>query len=404
MPYRPSSTITMFFCGSGNNLSEYKATKHAVPYLCKIARFRHIGFAGPGGNSNSTAVYKMNDNGTFFRNDDGNKVYVGPKEIGTSKKSGATGAGVGATIKSALDWLKLHMDGTAGGAPVDTINMCGHSRGSVTAVIVAWAIQAIYKPTRPNLKVNLFLFDPVAGYKNHFQSMYSHSGVTFQVDINQLPNCVDNFEGVMAANMEGSYLVMSKDKGFQSSMPAAPNNGGYYRVFVMPGGHNGATKFNLDKSGSNIGRIGLHLAQTFLEWCGSRFSVNHKLTDAQVLEAYAMARNPNAGMSGVKKKLDEDRHFFSGNNTMLTTDYRAPLVRKHLGHGHAFFVNNHHKELFLRTFGGHDWTMFIASGMISLDEVKRLRTVGNTYNETITAIVELGLIVVPNQPEMQMAA
>ncbi|MEM7210407.1 MAG: hypothetical protein AAF479_00725, partial [Pseudomonadota bacterium] len=166
-------------------MSEYKASKHAVPYLISIARQRHIGFDGPGGNPSSLAVYEMNNDGSFKMDSQWRKTKTehapkakpqGLKDLAKGKLHSANGGGANATVIKAVDWLCARM---FDGVGITTINLCGHSRGSITAIAVAWAIEKLIKPHLPNIKVNLFLFDPAAGRVNEFRPNYDYNGHVF---------------------------------------------------------------------------------------------------------------------------------------------------------------------------------------------------------------------------------
>ncbi|MEM9060488.1 MAG: hypothetical protein AAGD13_08480 [Pseudomonadota bacterium] len=347
----PDTTLTIYFCGSGNNLTAYKAHKHAVPQLCKVARNRHIGYDGPGGHNTNTLVYEMNGNGTFYRDDKGNKVHTGPDkdvEVDSNVGSQASGKGANMMIKKSFEWLWYHCGSPAAllKKPVKTINLCGFSRGSVNAVVAAYFIDAVLKPRIPTLTVNMFVFDPVkgSGGANEYNQTYHFDAgfkkYSFGVDIHKLPPVVQDFKATVAANMAGTTAgVISKDWGFQSTLPTQ-NKTPNYEVVVMPGGHNSGTKYNLENKGSNMGRIGISMAQEFLSDHGSQFSANYVMSTRQTVEAYAIARNPGKGV-----KAKDDFAFFDKKGHVKTSKRRAEVAGRYndwLDHG--FFVNNQHAK------------------------------------------------------------
>lgn len=386
-----NTTLTMYFCGSGNNMCEYKANKHAVPHLIHLAKGRHIGFDGPGGNDKGHDFFVRNNDGSFVKDMNGNKLYTGKKKVKAGKlnKNSKTGHGTNKTFEKAMDWL-MNRFSDFHSNPVIDINLCGHSRGSVTATAVAWAINYFIKPEFPKIRVNMFLFDPVAGIKNEFNKLNSYDGEGFPIDIDKLPKVVQKFRGLYAANMIGSLGVMSKDKGFQSTMPTQ-NGCPDYDVYVMPGGHNGATKYNLQDGGSQIGRIGLHMAQKFLIDNGSTFSGDCRITPEDVLEGYAMARNPKRGARAQVKsfsKLNEDLQFFSDDNQVQTTSHRQGTISSFSTFfGDRFFVNDHHAEVFTQRF-----PMIAAKvkiGKVHLNDITRLQM---PCPETALLIRSLGMV------------
>ncbi len=378
----PMTTLTVYFCGSGNNMSEDKSQKHVVPYLISIARNRHIGFDGPGGNRKGTKMYEMNDNNTFKVDSQGNKQRI-PGAKGKTGIGALTGAGANATIYGAVEWIKNRLDA---GYPVTTINLCGHSRGSVSAVITAWILDRLYRVSRPNLRVNMFLFDPVAGARHNFNGSYAVGSQRITVKMDELPLIVKNFRGLMAANMAGNMKKFGmnlgpKDDGFQSTMPKNSYNGcETYDVVVMPGGHNSATKYNLNNGGSWIGRIALAMATGFLRDHGSAFSANHDLNWNQICEGYAFARTPtNRQLQGKDQNEDLDMEFFGNDNTALTSNHRGVSVNEFSSvFGHDLYVNKHHLTAFQRALP--HVAPFVARGeKISVEMMKRIAlTMPNT--------------------------
>lgn len=374
MPPSPATTLTLYFCGSGNNLSNEKANKFVVPHLVKIARGRHMGYSGPGGNANGALVYRMNGNGTFYQDAQGNKQMLGHDKVVTAidgvsgkehgakptkvKKSGyasAFGGGANAVIEAALKYIAntVYKGDMHGGRTVDTINLVGHSRGATTAILVAWGIWGLFKRVRPNLRVNMFLFDPVAGNYNEYESTYTVNGEKLAVELGAVPPCVRSFRALIAANMSGKTAgVFAKDAQFQSSMPDVKNVDDV-RVYVMPGGHNAACKYNLKAGGSSIGEIGLALAQDFLVARGSQFSSRYRMTPQMYVEWYCQSRlaeyNPDYAPH---EGRSIDFAFYGKKGEGLVSPHRAKMVAtysKTFGE-HPFFVNDHHREMFAEAY------------------------------------------------------
>lgn len=78
---------------------------------------------------------------------------------------------------------------------------------------------------------------------------------------------------------------------FKSSMPQPRSETTDYQVYVMPGNHDTATRYNLDGGGGNlIGEIGFSLAKSFLIDCGSSFrdGTAGVLEPREMVEKYAI--------------------------------------------------------------------------------------------------------------------
>lgn len=353
---QPENTITVFFCGSGGNLSAMKTAKFAVPALFGAARGRHMGFDGVGGNGKGYNAYEMNPDGTLKIHED-KKVYSGPvkKWKGTMKGwvQGKNGRGTNCIATKAMDWIINEV--TAFGKPiVNTINLCGHSRGSVTATMVAWMCQAMLLSDFPTMRVNLFLFDPVDGAANEFDKLIEYRGTPITNNYRVLPNIVEHFETVVSSNMGaewGKGARWIKDATFGIAVPGRSTQPiGNYRIHCFPGGHNGATKYNTSNGGTKMGQIGMHLAYQFLTRHGSVFHSNMGLTSNEVLEAYAEFRIPDKAMQKYLK--DGDWSHFDKSEIYKTSKNRKGFVATHNTNlEHEFFINKHHEDVFSHKFG-----------------------------------------------------
>ena len=96
-----ATTLTIFFPGSGNNLSEQKSRKFAVPHLVELAIGRHYATDGVGGNKHHHKRYQTNDKG-FFKLTNGRKTLRADEYKGAWDKTLAymSGSGVNAPNKS----------------------------------------------------------------------------------------------------------------------------------------------------------------------------------------------------------------------------------------------------------------------------------------------------------------
>jgi hypothetical protein len=278
-----------------------------------------------------------------------------PNQTGTSKddqwKSDGrktSGKGVSELVRQGARYVRLETMLK----DVRTINMCGHSRGSVSCVQLAWMLQGLYELWGKQCpEMNMFLFDPVAGARNGFTDKTEFEGKEYVTWKRRLPSCVTNFRGVLQANIT---KFKGKDLVFQSTMPLSTNANTNYKVYVMPGGHNAAAKYDSTNGGTVIGAIGLSLAQSFLKENGSRFETEKILSDKQMLEHYSsVVINKTFGSA------DADGKFLQDNRRMRTTANRRYRVEQNLRvtlggstknvRDHKFFVNKHHMDL-MRSF------------------------------------------------------
>ena len=230
----------------------------------------------------------------------------------------------------------------------------------------------------------MFLYDPVAGSKNEFQPAYKHDGTVFKVNYTKLPKVVNDFTGLFQTNMSG----FAHNNFFNSSMPAKGEMRGEYTVFQMPGGHNGACKYNMSNEGTNIGRIGLHMAYTFLKDRGSRFTETRASRRRRSLEAYAVARNPQR--NEVKRKADGT--FYNSKNQQAVASSRSyglNKIREMNGVGeHPFFVNKHHYDTFRGLFPIMA-NFIMVSKALSGEYLQRLALGG--YKETLATLIATGI-------------
>ena len=113
------TTLTLYFCGSGNNLAPYKVAKFAIPYMVSIGDGRFSAFDGPGGNPKSKPEYLMDDDGLIKVDGWGGKVWQGKDKISSNYKS-KTGGGANANIKKAMQVIDTQINSTK---PIKTINL-----------------------------------------------------------------------------------------------------------------------------------------------------------------------------------------------------------------------------------------------------------------------------------------
>ncbi|MEO1680997.1 MAG: hypothetical protein AAFU80_22845 [Pseudomonadota bacterium] len=334
----PRNTITLFFAGSGNSLSEGHGAIYAVPHLNELAVGRHFGLNGVGGNKNKTVRYERE--GAGFKLQDGHKIELPDVPTDFQKDASAGhGRGVMSRIKKGMDYVVEQMNSAE---PVKAVNLCGFSRGAVCCTYLAWLITR-YCEKHPTLlmpQINMFLFDPVAGglfgKMNDFKSKIKYDGTYYHTTRKSLPPTVQHFRGIVATRMINKF---QKDKYFGSSMPKRGTTCDDYEVYVMPGEHEDATRYN----DMPIGQIGYSIAKEFLMRHGSRFTDTSTMSKTEIAEKYAQIL-----LGQILKKQVHQTQLLTQSNKILMTDNRSKAIDKlpiASDLEHPFFVNNHHEKI-----------------------------------------------------------
>lgn len=346
--------VTLYFCGSGNHRDQ--GDKNALPHLHDITKgTRKVIFDGPGGANivNAEKILKRVEKGkdapmtaNVFQKNSVRKakgwdkmlknVHKGVKEHSIlGQKNGATGGGTQSNIVVALQWLWMEWHKERF---VD-INLVGFSRGGVSCIMLAHAIQEAGFNTLGNIRVNIFTFDPVPGGLNDFKNKGKFDETGRVGDPKTLPVCVASYRSILQENVD-KWLVkwlVPKDKNFKCVVPdykGSNPNRTPRDLYSMPGGHGASQSYN---SGTGAGAIGLHLCQSFLEDHGTEFSGSGKLSPDKLIEAYATVRvsfTQDDKAFGAKKKASKHR---AG---LVTNPFRS----------HPYFVNHHHAGLMYQNY------------------------------------------------------
>jgi hypothetical protein len=123
--------------------------------------------------------------------------------------------------------------------PVEVVNIIGHSRGGVAAIMASHDIHDLF----PKAKINIFAIDPVPGTGNlTYKQVTLSKGVTNYVGIYALdersggfngivPN-YHNDKGVLTKPLELGGAVQNNKRPFDDML-----GGGYYRCIYSPGRH-----------------------------------------------------------------------------------------------------------------------------------------------------------------------
>ena len=209
-----------------------------------------------------------------------------------------------------------------------TINMIGWSRGAVTCTKMAFRLREIY----PQIDVNIFAVDPVAGIGNKSDE-----------DASTIRGNVANYLAV---------LSMHETRGFfkpQDIKRVTFTNSRTNAIYLpFPGNHGG--QVNLDKScRKDIGesaQVVWFLAMRFLQYFGTRFTANPSPTYSyqELCNLYAKMR---VKMPSYQKSSPGGFNRVMGG--LKTRDYlknRAPEYVKYSN----YFINEHHRRVFKRAY------------------------------------------------------
>ncbi|MEM7685250.1 MAG: hypothetical protein AAF293_10510 [Pseudomonadota bacterium] len=334
--------VTIYFCGSGNDRT--MGDTNALPHLFNNTvgkpgdpneTGRAVIFDGPGGAKilNTEKIMKMVDSGK-----DSSKGILKSKSSAWKKMlknkhndhlNAATGGGTQSNIVTALQWLWLawHEERF-----VD-INVAGFSRGGVSCIMLAHAIQEAGFSKLGNVRVNLFTFDPVPGSMNDFKNSGTFGSTGRAGKPTTLPPCVHSYRSILQENIAKlGWVVVPKDRTFKCVVPDYTGSNPKRtprELFPMPGGHSASQAYS---RGPGTGEIGIHLCQEFLEAHGTTLTCNYKLSPIELIEAYSSVRffyTKKVGTFGDKKKASKHR------KDLITNPFRS----------HEFFINSHHATL-----------------------------------------------------------
>ncbi|HTN74988.1 MAG TPA: hypothetical protein VL096_07065 [Pirellulaceae bacterium] len=224
-----------------------------------------VGIRGGSRHDNGTATWMLNTGVGSFAQAMDRGYMAGWNSIG-----GIFWAkGLNKNVEESLAFIKQRV---VGHQPDNvTVNLAGHSRGSMTALKIAHGLQED-NSTR-GCRVNLFLIDPVPGNLGWVNSgMYKNIAVSGNVK---------NAYMILAESERRNAFRPYIDKCFLYDMPT-------HRMDTIPGNHGGINEVS-HKKHSESAKIVLHHAVTFLEEHGTPLNGNGgamKQNPAQLLELY----------------------------------------------------------------------------------------------------------------------
>ena len=209
-----------------------------------------------------------------------------------------------------------------------TINMLGWSRGAVTCTKMAFRLREIF----PQIPVNIFAVDPVAGIGNKGDE-----------DASTIRGNVKNYLAV---------LSMHETRGFfkpQDIKRVTFTNQGTNAIYIpFPGNHGG--QVNLDKSvKKDLGesaQMVWFLAMMFLEHFGTTFASqpSPRYDNREQCNLYAKMQIKIPGYKKTSPGLVGA--LLGGRNTRDFLNHRIDQYAKYSD----FFINEHHRRIFKRTF------------------------------------------------------
>lgn len=363
--------VTIFCCGTASN--RQKIGTYAVPFLYDECTGRKFILDGPGGAKipKSENVMKAVESGGDVKE----KLFRKKRGAGllSAKYNQAYGLGSQDNVIVGIMWLWEEFYKKK----FKTINLVGWSRGGVTCIMLAHAIQAAgFTREAGNLRVNIFAFDPVPGGKNDFATKGDFDSTGRVGTPNELPPCVTAYRSIVHENIKKKMvLVIPKDKNFVCVVPKYTGSNSLRKeqeIFPMPGGHADSCTVKGGLDMAPMGRIGLHLAQQFLMEHGTKFAASYTYPDSAVREIYADIRLAFSDKNGNKLGASKYRENVVGN-----------AFRKD-----RFYVNSHHAGLIetqLPTLAAY------LAGNAVMDEGKK-KALKQTAAKTYNALVEIGLL------------
>lgn len=321
------TVVTIFCCGTAFHRDRID---FSVPFTWRATKGDRVWINdGPG----NTTHHILKTENIMKRAEKGNFMPEAMfSNMHTTSRKQLTGTGTQDNIITTLQWLWMEYHRTDK-PKFRTINLVGWSRGAVTCIMLAHAIEAAgFRGLLPNLKVNIFAFDPVPGGLNDFDKNgdFQQTGRAGTVDT--LSPCVNEYHAILAENVGGAKGLV-----FKCVSPNFSNGGGTKSETPMPGGH--STVANHDTN-NPVGRIAIALCHEFLTKHGTDLHVHKKLSDQQMIDLYADALLEHGEF---KKKGWINRKKVFEKSTAAKV--RAPLVRNDLRR-HDFFINQHHADLF----------------------------------------------------------
>jgi hypothetical protein len=321
----PMSVFTIFNCGTAASRDKDGEIVAEFGRLALGSEYKDFLICdGPGSNPRtSVAPGQFNP----FTRDKQPKSIFGKKEMGHTHANWqltgkVTGAGWDDNVIHAIATIaELVPEPT-------TINMLGWSRGAVTCTKMAFKLREIF----PQIPVNIFAADPVAGIGNKGD-----------VDASTIRGNVRNYLAVLSMHETRGFF---KPQDIKRVTFTNPGTNAIYLPF--PGNHAG--QVNLDRSvmkdlGESAQMVWF-LAMMFLEHFGSTFT-SQPSPHYDGKEQCNLYAKMEIKMPGYKKTSPGlGGALLGGRNTR---DFVNRRMDQYVKYSH-FFINEHHRRIFKRTF------------------------------------------------------
>ncbi|QDT60008.1 hypothetical protein SV7mr_25240 [Stieleria bergensis] len=330
-----NTVVTIYCCGTGEHRDKLD---NIVPYTWRATNGARVYMNDGAGNGRydilkSEHILKtVESGGNFWFQKD--KAF---KSKNTSLIKGNIG-GVGTQDNIINSIQFLWMEYYAKNKPTfGTINLCGWSRGAVTCILLAHAIEeAGFRAMIPSLKVNIFAIDPVPGGVNDFGSgNFDKTGRVGTPD--ELAMCVNEYQAVLAENVGGA--IGTAFRNCSPDFTGASRNSPMKTEFPLPGSHSNVAKIN---SGNTVGRLSISLCHRFLRRHGTDLLLPMEMSEDQELEQFAEILLQHGKFK--KKGVFNRKKVFK---KWSVATMRAGIVRN-AERAHRFFVNHYHAELLER--------------------------------------------------------
>ena len=223
------------------------------------------------------------------------------------------GEGVQANVDKSIDFVKRQLKnyiGDIGSVEGITINLVGHSRGSITCYKIANALLHDQYPAIRTIPVNIFAIDPVPGNNGRInEEMYAHLA--------------------LGINVKKSFLLLAESEhrlNFRPYVDALYSlNKKEHKFDTTPGTHGGINE--LTGKESEAAAIVLSRALSFLKKNGSLFSSE---VDNFIMSDAASARMYSKMMMRLKKyKAGASVNPFSGFGALVNLGMSSLNVDKH---------------------------------------------------------------------------